>query len=612
MYTTDESSTNDIQNVRSAEVKTMFIEHVRKVIFELNEPRTLLGLLQDFKDMYGNYGFDVTAKKSSYIKIILHPEFDEQIGFHNRYQKNESTLVFDCNKGGTFIEGAINSWGVTNEQLLNTVARRLKDKFSTDLEMPWPPSVEELEAEEEPDPLLTKFVIWLQNASEKTFETDPQILALTSLLKSYITGRRSTFKTKLSCTLHGLTKSREIVDLMKKFGIGISYQDVKDLYATWTNHEIKHGCCPKELASNYLATAIMDNDDFKDDTLTGADTSHRTNVMFVQKEELKETNNHSNRPVLTKHHQLKSIAEELNKIIPYKTIVKGVPLVRQEFDITPSNTMSIRLEEMIHTVTRIDQDYCSIPANQQKVGSFSGFQSIIQNPVSKSKPYYFFTLSKPPHKSVVHEVMNRLKDVVEEKNIPFMQLVGDQPVYTLIVQTRYENCPKFDKIIPVLGSFHTQCSFIYVINKRFSGSGLSDIIVSANIVADKSIYQAMKGKHYRRALRALQLTYESLQRRIVQKGLANGLSLSQDIKESFLKLQNPSSYSREELQDVALNIRNNKEFNEFMTQTYTIIEEYRSPMADYWLSYMEMVEILMMNIHAIKVKDWVQYLASLR
>ena len=35
-------------------------------------------------------------------------------------------------------------------------------------------------------------------------------------------------------------------------------------------------------------------------------------------------------------------------------------------------------------------------------------------------------------------------------------------------------------------------------------------------------------------------------------------------------------------------------------------------MADYWLSYMEMVEILMMNIRAIKVKDWDQYLASLR
>ena len=79
VYTTDESSTNHIQNVRSAEVKTMFIEHVRKVIFELNEPRTLLGLLQDFKDMYGNYGFDVTATKSSYIKIILHPELDSTI-----------------------------------------------------------------------------------------------------------------------------------------------------------------------------------------------------------------------------------------------------------------------------------------------------------------------------------------------------------------------------------------------------------------------------------------------------------------------------------------------------------------------------------------------------
>ena len=29
----------------------------------------------------------------------------------------------------------------------------------------------------------------------------------------------------------------------------------------------------------------MDNDDFQNDTLTGAETSHRTNIMFVQPED---------------------------------------------------------------------------------------------------------------------------------------------------------------------------------------------------------------------------------------------------------------------------------------------------------------------------------------
>ena len=64
----------------------------------------------------------------------------------------------------------------------------------------------------------------------------------------------------------------------------------------------------------------------------------------------------------------------------------------------------------------------------------------------------------------------RLIGVMAEKNIPFMQLVGDQPVYTLIVQLTNDNFYKFKNIVPFLDPFHTQCSFITVINKRFSGS----------------------------------------------------------------------------------------------------------------------------------------------
>ena len=71
--------------------------------------------------------------------------------------------------------------------------------------------------------------------------------------------------------------------------------------------------------------------------------------------------------------------------------------------------------------------------------------------------------------------MTWLLKIVEEKNIPFVLLTGVQPVYTLIVQLRNENKEKFNKIIPILGSFHTQVAFITVIAKRFEGSGLSDI-----------------------------------------------------------------------------------------------------------------------------------------
>ena len=44
--------------------------------------------------------------------------------------------------------------------------------------------------------------------------------------------------------------------------------------------------CPFELADNQLAIAIVDYDDFKMYTLTGAGQANRNNVMYVQSESL--------------------------------------------------------------------------------------------------------------------------------------------------------------------------------------------------------------------------------------------------------------------------------------------------------------------------------------
>ena len=97
-------------------------------------------------------------------------------------------------------------------------------------------------------------------------------------------------KTKLSCTIHGLTRCREIIGIIRKLGLGISYQDVKNLYATWTYNDIKSSCCPIEIAKYFPGTAIMDNDDFQDDTLTGAETSHCTTGMYSKQRHLKSIN----------------------------------------------------------------------------------------------------------------------------------------------------------------------------------------------------------------------------------------------------------------------------------------------------------------------------------
>ena len=123
-------------------------------------------------------------------------------------------------------------------------------------------------------------------------------------------------------------------------------------------------------------------------------------------------------------------------------------------------------------------------------------QACLHPSVGRSKAYYQATYpDEPPSKSVMHAIMLKTVKGMEEKNIPFLFLVGDLPTYVQIVELKAENSGIFKEIIPVLGPFHQQCSFIYTIYKRYRGSGIADILVSAGVIVAGSVDQALKGKH---------------------------------------------------------------------------------------------------------------------
>ena len=266
----------------------------------------------------------------------------------------------------------------------------------------------------------------------------------------FISGKRSIFKTKLSCTIHDMTRCRDVVDIFKKIEKAIGYKGVTNLYATWAKQDVESGSCPFEIAYDLPGTAVMDNDDFKDYTLTGANTAHHTNVMFVQPENQARADLENHRLVLVNQKDLKILSDQQNKVRPYKTIKKGVPPLRKNFNIASNPTKPMQVEQMMHFILRPGNEHEPIPPKEQTISSFAGFQARIQSKPQKSKPYYFLTLPTTPHKSEVHEVISRLADAVKERRMPFLQLVGDQPVDALISQLRNENSKSFEKILSIL------------------------------------------------------------------------------------------------------------------------------------------------------------------
>ena len=129
--------------------------------------------------------------------------------------------------------------------------------------------------------------------------------------------------------------------------------------------------------------------------------------------------------------------------------------------------------------------------------SYSGSYASLTKPLTKHKAYYQLTLPNPPKKGVIYDIMQRCKQTDEEKLMPFIQLIGDQPVYALILEVKNKNQGNFENILTVLGGFHTQGAFMATMYRRFKGSGLEDLAVAAGMKEADSTDQGLKGKYHK-------------------------------------------------------------------------------------------------------------------
>ena len=146
--------------------------------------------------------------------------------------------------------------------------------------------------------------------------------------------------------------------------------------------------------------------------------------------------------------------------------------------------------------------------DQQQVPAYSGMQAYLNQAGEHSKVHYQSTYLQPPSKSAINDIMVETVEGMRQKNIPFLIMIGDLKTYVHIVELNLENSAQFENIAPVLGPSHQQLSFIYCIYKRFCGSGIPDVHVSAGVLVEGSADQALCGKHYQCGVRCIMLMKE--------------------------------------------------------------------------------------------------------
>ena len=94
---------------------------------------------------------------------------------------------------------------------------------------------------------------------------------------------------------------------------------------------------------------------------------------------------------------------------------------------------------------------------------------------------------------MVFNIMVKLVEAVHQENFVFLFLLAVFLLTRQISNSIY--LERFMNIIHIIGTFHQQMSFIYDLHKRSRCSGLDDILVTAGIVVQRSVDQALRNRH---------------------------------------------------------------------------------------------------------------------
>ena len=88
---------------------------------------------------------------------------------------------------------------------------------------------------------------------------------------------------------------------------------------------------------------------------------------------------------------------------------------------------------------------------------------------------------------------------------------------------KYENPDKFAHILPIIGSFHIEMSFMSVIYKRLKESNIENLLVEAGLIAQGSVVQALRDCDYNGATRLYKLFYGVMLRILITHGKKSNL-----------------------------------------------------------------------------------------
>ena len=136
------------------------------------------------------------------------------------------------------------------------------------------------------------------------------------------------------------------------------------------------------------------------------------------------------------------------------------------------------------------------------VGSWPAFmKDTSRKDTVKCKLEYLPVIPFPPGDNIVKYYLDMIKDLAEELGLDHIFVHADEAINSKINVILWMHKCKYNKVIPLLGSFHTSLVYLKILYKKYGCLRLQDWWVDAGAIADGSVMQSIEGNHYARGIR---------------------------------------------------------------------------------------------------------------
>lgn len=450
----------------------------------------------------------------------------------------------------------------------------------------------------------------------------------------------------LGLAMKSLTSSRKVLTILNKYGHSVGYTVAEELetemtYTAYENNKlIPPGIRPIKELSTHVA---FDNYDRFVETFSGKDTLHDTVgiiYQFYPENYAEEDSRTLNLNIRRSNDSDTSISVTspniatsfMNPSNPSNdTVAECTPRKRRRFEEIPREIQPYyRKPSAKTTLIPIDvinniNENCKISKKNATIKDllwvfslslikstpmWTGFNSTITSDNSERQivDYLPQINLSPTSYSVVHETLVCAQKIAKECNQPQIIVSYDLAIAKMAMQIKMTETPKFDNIFINLGAFHIQMAFFKAIGKYIDACGITDILVQAEVLAEGSVNGFLSSKHFNRCKRIHPLLSGALQiLNFEQFMLENNFdadTLTEDLnylKTNFIEI------------DESLNIPATLQetLNNYENFVEEILHGSRGKTAQYYMQYIEFINIYFRFTRSIRTSNFELYLDSL-